>query len=1516
MKPVLCVIATIRVHFYPFEHTEPKIVLVDSNKEPAIDLDLNVIVDTYRYRERTQFVLKGLCKQITDELIQKFENGDIFHRSAQSAFRIYSSNVPQLCDPKFYSQPAARSFDSSEVEYTTLVELPHPDQHKCSESPHDFSSSGTTEDEDEPPSPPDEYLKKVSSWSSLTSYVGTDYEEVQPPHLDFTLNELNELTASFTTVSEDASWEDVTAIFCPLSNSMEISTSDLQTNEMSLSNEASSVDNLSMDSVSDDEENSFFEKNTYLRLSNVDFDENIDKVAVNRVTAEECSTSFKSNSVKFQTDLSVIYEENIEESTFDNFSCDRRKFDDSINVNLSHPAEFSVTELEISNDIESSLSQEICNSCNTEKKKNNVTCKNIDSDAVLEPYDWSEIVERRLYQKNPMKVTDKCINEQENILLSESILFKADCRLHEYGDNECRNENTYCAVKPKQEMNAIVENASVARYGYCDSFSNVNTKFYTDADMNIIPEKSVTNSVNHNVKPGVNLLNVNIDTFNDECFENIVYGVNDICSEESKDEAYEDVSTVIKDELKLPVIHTSHDVMIMPLINENNVFTNLMVKYTKTTRKLNYDVMKPRVGNLNHRCLIKSQYKIYKSSVEIIETNCKFPLDHKVTDDVAMKNVNTDGFELFSLSQSSWKDIAEKYKIKKYILVVKELKLLSMYEADTANNFIKESCILISDELNSQLFINSFFVNGNENKFAALQRISETPKNYMLHSVLIVQQHDNVNECGTTIKFFIGVVQEVHGPNNESSMSLKLYDILEQLNFLSNHVSLIQVQSTITTQEIKECGYESSVSVKLVTNLHYVLPNVPWAQLKSTTMVCKIIEVNNECRIYVKFLNTLDYRRSISDVEQPSTVITYEMKKTVNNESSVSVELANIVCSIKIIFERILSYVYVVKPQFSVTSIQDVKDYYKLTYAVCTGMEPYDSPEYIETRHLVITEKNLENTNTLSVEFKSILSRIHSFSHQILARVQELLKQSETSDSIINVEEDRERISEISSGNMCSETFSSLTVACSSEPCISSADSWDSQTLSDTSLNSCVADVTDNDILQSVPNLDNHVDIARLDSGIQIEDLESIKNGFKVHKDQNTYLHRTSEDSDAGFNDEEWTKSISSDQEENMDIISFVESSKNLKEVIDISSTDDVASNDSVFNETNITCISQNGRTDTLIDDVDQVYHSSKKNNNTNLNKCGDIIEDFQNNNNSVDEVQHQEYTTVENGNHVSNEQGDVKYNCSKKKVTDCDGPSRIRQTYLSVSDKDQIKANQNISEFSLKLSLYIEWDNEPIVTGTSFNENGPCKRQSVESDYDDESSNVEQSFTPQLQSPSLLLLRDFKCNYPKFIQYSDFLPKIKRTPNAKWNYCRTSPLNRIRKTCLGVGVESTKATKCRSCTNERQNDGAYHHYSEVSADWSSLNRNKTFFNKSPNTSLRLKEPAFCSQRYFFTPMMSDDDSTKTNSLLNRNLESIVFKTSTPKDEKNDALTYPVLSPILSSLEEFEILESLLENQQ
>lgn len=1579
MKPVLCVIATIRVHSYPFEHTEPKIVHVDSDQEPAIDL--NVIVDTYRYRERTQFVLKGLCKQITDELIQKFRNGDIFQRSAQSAFRIYSSNVPQLCDPKFYSQPAARSFDSSEVEYTTLVELPHPGQRKYSESPHDFSSSGTTEDEDEPPSPPDEHLKKASSWSSLTSCIGTDYEEVQPPKLDFTLNELNELTASFTTVSEDASGEDITAIFCPLSKSMEINTS-----EMSLSDDASSVDNLSMDSVSDDEENSFFKKNTYSRLSSVDFDENVDKVTMSRITAEECSTSFKSNSVKFQTDLSVIYEENVEESTFDNFSCNKRKCEDSINVNLSHPAEFSVTELEISSEIESSLSQEICNSCDSEKQKNNnVSWKNIDFDAVLEPSDWSEIVEDTLYKKSTVKVTDKCINERENILALEPIRCKAVCHLNEYDNNERRNENKSCAVKPKRETIPITENASLARQGYCDSFSNANTKFYIDSDINVIlEENNVTDSVNHNVKPGVGQLKIDIDTFNDEngvmlgpgelaansassndgifsenhktsldmnsafevilvsvenknqeilktefikkimkstcnqnvesCSKNIVYDMNDIYSEESKDKVYEDVSTVIKNELTLPVIHIPNNAVIMPLKNENNVFINSMIKYIKTTQNLNYDVMKPRVVNLNHRCLVESECKMYEPSVEITKMNFKLPFDHKVTDDVVMKNVNTDGFGHFSLSQSGLKSIAEEYKVKKYFLVVKKSELLSIYEAGTANNFIRESCILISDELSSQLFINRLFVNDNENKFVALQNISGTPKNYILHSILIVQQHDNVDECGTAIKFFIGVVQEAHRSNNESSLSSKLFDILQQLNFLSNHVSLIQVQSIITTPEIKEFDYENSVSVKSVTNLHYILRNVPWAQIKSTITVCKITEVNNECSIYVKFPNTLDYSKIISDVEQQSSVIACEMKKIVNNESSVSIELANILYNIKIISERILSYVYLVKPQFSMASIHDVKDYYKLTYAEYTGTEPSDSPEYIETQNLVITEKKLENANTLSVELKSILSRIHSLSHQILARVQELLKQSEASDSILNVKDDGEHISEISLGDMYSETFSSLTVARLRGPCISLANSWDSQTLSDTSINSCIADITDDDILQSAPNPDNHIDMARLDSGIQIEDLELVKSGFKIHKDQNIYLRRNSEDSDAGFDDEEWTKSVSSDQEESKDITTFVKSSENLEEVIEFSLTDEVASNNSIFNETGITCINQYGRVDTLIDNVDQIYHSSKKNSNPNLNKRGDIIEDIQNNNNSVGEAQHQEYITVENGNHVSNEQRDAKYNCSKKKITDCDKPSRIRQTYLSLSDKDQDRLNEKISEFSLKLSLHIEWDNEPIVTGASFNENSPCNRQSHESDYHDESFNVKKSVAPQLQSPSLLLLRDFKCNYPKFIQYSDFSPKIKRTPNAKRN-CRTSPLNRIRKTCLDVGAKSTKATRCWSFTNESQNDGAYHHYSEVSADWSSLNRCKSF-KKSPDISPRLKEPTFYDQRYLFTPMLSDDDSTKTNSLLNRNLESIVFKTSTPKDEKNDVLTYPVLSPIVSSLEEFEILESLLENQQ
>lgn len=266
-----------------------------------------------------------MCKLIADEVLQRFRNGDLFRKPTRSSFQTYSASVPRFFDLKYYMKPAPRSFDSSEVEYTTVIEVPnHPPRYL--ESPHDFSST-TTEDEDEIPSSSDCRLKNASSLSSITSCIGFEYEEIKAPQIELSQNEVNELTASFMTVSDDTSLDDVTVIFCPqinISNPAETKDDD---DIGSFSDDSRSVGNLSLSSIDSDvgDETVLSDSNTYSCLSNVDFEEEVRDITTEPVTDEQCSTSFIFKDTKFKTELSVIYEEqpNVSLGSTENIEVDK-----------------------------------------------------------------------------------------------------------------------------------------------------------------------------------------------------------------------------------------------------------------------------------------------------------------------------------------------------------------------------------------------------------------------------------------------------------------------------------------------------------------------------------------------------------------------------------------------------------------------------------------------------------------------------------------------------------------------------------------------------------------------------------------------------------------------------------------------------------------------------------------------------------------------------------------------------------------------------------------------------------------------------------------------------------------------------------------------------------------------------------------------------------------------------------------------------------------------------------------
>ncbi len=282
--------AKVKVVWLPTACPEPKRVWMDVPSTIFGMQDLAIVVDAYHCKRNGMRRIKRMCKFIAEEVAQKVK-GALFRmpRVAYPTLRSQEIGAPYLFDPKFYSKPAPCSIDSSEVEYTTLIEVSRVEKQQPSGSPHDFSST-TTEDEDEAPSSPEGQLKRASSLASLSSCIGAEFEEEKPP--EWNPIEAGELMASFMTVSDDTSVDDVTVIFCPTA---------VRNGSKSVSEDDNSLESLSLSSIEEDEES-----NTYSRMVDLEFEENLKDVL--EETAE-CGTAFASRNVKFRMELSVIQEE-------------------------------------------------------------------------------------------------------------------------------------------------------------------------------------------------------------------------------------------------------------------------------------------------------------------------------------------------------------------------------------------------------------------------------------------------------------------------------------------------------------------------------------------------------------------------------------------------------------------------------------------------------------------------------------------------------------------------------------------------------------------------------------------------------------------------------------------------------------------------------------------------------------------------------------------------------------------------------------------------------------------------------------------------------------------------------------------------------------------------------------------------------------------------------------------------------------------------------------------------------
>lgn len=252
-------------------------------------------------------------------------------------------------------------------------------------------------------------------------------------------------------------------------------------------------------------------------------------------------------------------------------------------------------------------------------------------------------------------------------------------------------------------------------------------------------------------------------------------------------------------------------------------------------------------------------------------------------------------------------------------------------------------------------------------------------------------------------------------------------------------------------------------------------------------------------------------------------------------------------------------------------------------------------------------------------------------------------------------------------------------------------------------------------------------------------------------------------------------------------------------------------------------------------------------------------------------------------------------------------------------------QSGDSIGELSLKLRLKVEWDSQRMTyaerSSSDSSGDGPTKQSS----FDDDSLNSSGSAgvaagaddgakeAPNGRMLHSKLLVEFKHNYPKFIQYSYFSPKVRprRSPRQA---PQTAPTTRVRKfgeaskahngsppknACHSADAATIRSANCATVQSvdsakiravvhrEESPSGQFLRFDDVSpGDWPS-----------------------------FAPT---EAASKSSLLLDPRIEALSFKTSTPKGQQADdsaaGSTCAQPPAMVSSLQEFEMWESLLES--
>ncbi|XP_065207021.1 protein PFC0760c-like [Planococcus citri] len=257
--------------------------------------------------------MKDVFKQIARELMTRLKQGSIFkQRSVRPAFLRVAPEAPEFRDVSLKSS----SFDCSDTEITTLIELPRWQRGSRYSrgslgSVHDFSSDPTTEDEEEDPTSPEKDYEKSSSFLSLSSYIGHEFENPEES------NEMNSSTTK-TNVSDDTSFDEITVI-CKQKND-----DDAPQTEFNDADEIDDFDDTSLSSAlmqDEDEDDGYddgvadVEWNTYESLNDVDEDYFAHENGAAKPTIDhECVTSFIEKApltigARYKPELAVIYEE-------------------------------------------------------------------------------------------------------------------------------------------------------------------------------------------------------------------------------------------------------------------------------------------------------------------------------------------------------------------------------------------------------------------------------------------------------------------------------------------------------------------------------------------------------------------------------------------------------------------------------------------------------------------------------------------------------------------------------------------------------------------------------------------------------------------------------------------------------------------------------------------------------------------------------------------------------------------------------------------------------------------------------------------------------------------------------------------------------------------------------------------------------------------------------------------------------------------------------------------------------